>query len=270
MRDKIECGIFFLESFGSWVDEFIEETHRQTNRIQLFKIDVQQFLPCNDFEVGGHQFPHPNALRELAIIFERYDCLIIPVLPETLVWTRVSLAQITHPLQFPLIALPHHVQPLAFMDLATLGIGEYIFEQDDVSIMRIRLSNIIDRHKAVYTPLHKVLRKSQEFFTTPMNNEHQTIPLNLMMESTQKPKATRKRRRSTKKSTSDKVIYSDPFQIAKAKVIKEFEKNYVVHALMETKGNICAAAQRSHKHRRAFWGLMRKHEIDAEDYRVET
>lgn len=266
MRDKIECGVFFLENFGHWVDEFIEETHRQTNRIQLFKINVQQFLPCNDFEVGGHQFPHPNALRELAIIFERYDCLIIPVLPETLVWTRVSLAQITSPLQIPLIALPHHVKPLAFMDLATLGIGEYIFEQDDVSIMRIRLSNIIERHKAIYTSLHKVLRKSQEFFTTPINYESQ----NLVMESIQKPTVIRKRRRSTKKSISDKVIYSDPFQIAKAKVIKEFEKNYVVHALMETKGNICAAAQRSHKHRRAFWGLMRKHEIDAEDYRVES
>lgn len=270
MREKIECGVFFLEGFGAWVDEFIEETHRQTNKIQLFKINIQQFLPCDSFEAGGKYFPHPNALRELAIIFERYDCLIIPVLPETLIWTRVSLAQLREPLHFPLIALPHNVQPLAFMDLASLGIGEYIFEKDDVSIMRIRLTNIIERHKASTAQLQQVLRKSADFFQTPMIMHETTIANSQRdLSSIDKTKIAKKRKKVVK-NLDNNMLYSDPFQVAKAKVIKEFEKNYVSHALMATKGNICAAAQRSNKHRRAFWGLMRKYEIDAEDYRVDT
>lgn len=265
MRERLEVGIFFLDNFGSWIDDFIEETHRQTDKLRLFKIDVQQFVPCDSFEVAGYQFPHPRALKELAIIFERYDCLILPITPETLVWTRVSLAQLGGRLSFPVVALASNVQPLAFLDLVSLGIEEYIFPNDDVSITRIRLSNIIERHKMLYRSFRQVLQKSQEFFQVPIDTDHVLEAINEMAMAAQKPK--KKRRRSSRFST-DKVQYEGSFQDAKARVIKEFEKNYVVNALMESKGNICAAAQRSNKHRRAFWGLMRKYEIDADDYKV--
>lgn len=267
MRDKLEVGVFFLDSFGTWVDDFIDETHRQTDKIKFFRIDVQRFASCDSFEVNGSHFPHPCILKELALIFERYDCLILPIMPETLVWTRVCLAQLSGRLPFPIVALPHNVQPLAFMDLVSLGVEEYIFANDDVSITRIRLSNIIDKHKALYSPFHKVLQKSQEVFQIPMSTDYVLEAINDMALMAQKQKATRRRRRVSK--VVEKVRYEGPFQDAKARVIKEFEKNYVVNALMETKGNICAAAQRSNKHRRAFWGLMRKYEIDADDYKVD-
>jgi DNA-binding NtrC family response regulator len=61
----------------------------------------------------------------------------------------------------------------------------------------------------------------------------------------------------------------EPFQDAKAKLIEGFEREYIEQALERSQGNIARAARTSNKHRRAFWALMRKHEIDAEQYRPE-
>jgi two-component system response regulator GlrR len=53
----------------------------------------------------------------------------------------------------------------------------------------------------------------------------------------------------------------DSFQVAKTRVIAEFEKTYIQRLLMAYDGNITKAAQAAGKHRRAFWELMRKHHI---------
>lgn len=60
----------------------------------------------------------------------------------------------------------------------------------------------------------------------------------------------------------------DSFQKAKAKVIKQFEKDYIQNLLLTYKGNITKAAQASQKNRRAFWQLIRKHGIDANKFKT--
>ena len=47
----------------------------------------------------------------------------------------------------------------------------------------------------------------------------------------------------------------------------EFERKYLVYALIQSNGNIGKAAKAADKHRRAFWELMRKHGIEADNYR---
>jgi transcriptional regulator of acetoin/glycerol metabolism len=59
------------------------------------------------------------------------------------------------------------------------------------------------------------------------------------------------------------------FRDTKAALIEQFEKDYLKRALERAQGNIAMAARASNKHRRAFWALMRKYEIEAEQYRVE-
>lgn len=54
----------------------------------------------------------------------------------------------------------------------------------------------------------------------------------------------------------------------KTKLIEEFERAYLIEALDRNRGNIANAARYSGKHRRAFWALLRKYEIDAEDFRT--
>jgi two-component system response regulator GlrR len=50
------------------------------------------------------------------------------------------------------------------------------------------------------------------------------------------------------------------FQELKARVISEFERQYIRTALMQH-GSITQAARAAGKNRRAFWELMRKHNI---------
>jgi two-component system, NtrC family, response regulator GlrR len=57
------------------------------------------------------------------------------------------------------------------------------------------------------------------------------------------------------------------FKEIKEKHVELFEKNYIERLLRTHHGNISRAAQAAKKHRRAFWQLMRKYGIDAEQFK---
>ena len=59
------------------------------------------------------------------------------------------------------------------------------------------------------------------------------------------------------------------FRDAKNNLVSNFERTYITEALIKHGGNIAMAARASNKHRRAFWALMRKHDIAAELYRAD-
>jgi transcriptional regulator with PAS, ATPase and Fis domain len=61
--------------------------------------------------------------------------------------------------------------------------------------------------------------------------------------------------------------FDTTFREAKARIIEEFEREYVEHALLTHSGNVTRAAASSGKHRRAFWELIRKYDIDVEGIR---
>jgi transcriptional regulator with PAS, ATPase and Fis domain len=60
----------------------------------------------------------------------------------------------------------------------------------------------------------------------------------------------------------------ESFNEAKRKVIEEFEKTYIDRLLHTHQGNISRAARAARKNRRAFWELIRKHRIDASQYKA--
>ncbi|MFO0794910.1 MAG: sigma-54 dependent transcriptional regulator [Candidatus Brocadiaceae bacterium] len=53
------------------------------------------------------------------------------------------------------------------------------------------------------------------------------------------------------------------FQEAKARIVDQFEKDYIKELLLVNEGNITRAARVAKKNRRAFWQLVKKHKIDA-------
>ncbi len=59
----------------------------------------------------------------------------------------------------------------------------------------------------------------------------------------------------------------ESFQGAKAKAVEKFEKDYLRNLLITHKGNISRAARAAQKNRRAFWELIRKHNINVQDLR---
>jgi CheY-like chemotaxis protein len=66
---------------------------------------------------------------------------------------------------------------------------------------------------------------------------------------------------------SDKPYTQGHLKVVKAKLVEEFERSYIIEALEKNKGNIAMAARYSGKHRRAFWALMHKYEIDADNFK---
>ncbi|MFO1119683.1 MAG: sigma 54-interacting transcriptional regulator [Rhodospirillales bacterium] len=57
------------------------------------------------------------------------------------------------------------------------------------------------------------------------------------------------------------------FQDAKRRLVDSFEREYVNNALRKSNGNINRAAIASGKHRRAFFQLMRKHQLRPDEHR---
>lgn len=60
---------------------------------------------------------------------------------------------------------------------------------------------------------------------------------------------------------------SASFQVAKARAVEIFERDYIERLLARHGGNITHAADAAAKNRRAFWQLIRKHGIDSAKFR---
>jgi two-component system response regulator GlrR len=56
-------------------------------------------------------------------------------------------------------------------------------------------------------------------------------------------------------------LSGESFHSAKGRVVKDFERHYIERLLSECDGNVSRAARMAQKNRRAFFELMRKHEI---------
>ena len=65
------------------------------------------------------------------------------------------------------------------------------------------------------------------------------------------------------------TYFTESFKAAKQNVVDRFEHGYLSYMLRSTHGNIAQAATLAKKNRRSFWELMRKHKIDAEQFRPE-
>lgn len=68
-------------------------------------------------------------------------------------------------------------------------------------------------------------------------------------------------------STQDAPGGEEPFHVAKARLIENFERSYIEHLLVSHDGNITHAARDAQKNRRAFFELMRKYKISSDAYR---
>jgi two-component system, NtrC family, response regulator GlrR len=62
----------------------------------------------------------------------------------------------------------------------------------------------------------------------------------------------------------------DSLREAKARAVQEFERGYIIRLLRTYEGNISEAARAAKKNRRAFWELIRKHKVCADEYRRES
>lgn len=69
---------------------------------------------------------------------------------------------------------------------------------------------------------------------------------------------------------TDQMQSPASFREAKAQIITEFEREYIVRLLDSCDGNVSEAARAARKNRRAFWELIRKHRIDVRGLRASS
>lgn len=60
----------------------------------------------------------------------------------------------------------------------------------------------------------------------------------------------------------------DSFQQSKTRMIVQFERTYIQRLMVTHQGNVTQAARAAKKNRRAFWELVRKHNIDVRSFRA--
>jgi two-component system response regulator GlrR len=63
---------------------------------------------------------------------------------------------------------------------------------------------------------------------------------------------------------------AESFRQAKARFVAQFEKSFVEDLLILHEGNISSAARGARKNRRAFWQLIRKHQIDVRRFKLDA
>jgi two-component system, NtrC family, response regulator GlrR len=66
---------------------------------------------------------------------------------------------------------------------------------------------------------------------------------------------------------ADQTPTRSSFREAKARLITEFEREYILCLLTSCDSNVSEAARAAGKNRRAFWELIRKHKIDVRQFR---
>jgi DNA-binding NtrC family response regulator len=66
---------------------------------------------------------------------------------------------------------------------------------------------------------------------------------------------------------NEPAVEDQSFQAMKAKVVTQFERTYLHNLMVNYHGNVSQAARAAKKNRRAFWELIRKHNLEVNSFR---
>ena len=198
-----------------------------------------------------------QGLRQWALSLLNYDIALVAVSPQNLSWVRSQLHYARAYLNTPILAIVQNLQPIAIQDLLDVGVADFIMEHNLITELPIRVKLLEQRLKQALcyelTPL-----------ATPLEAAESRENHLLLKEDANSLDAY------TAAVASRYASSGHPFQQAKNSVVQRFETAYIRAALVCNQGNITHAARTAKKHRRSFWELMRKHNIDADVYRVSA
>jgi len=232
MPGLIDCAVLLPVHCEAWLGAWLARHVTTECRLRLHRYE----LPCDPHD----QTPRIEALRDADLALRRYDVALLPVSYANLSWTRTALAAIPYPqrLPVPLLALVRDLQAVAIQDLFDLGVADFVRDDACLDDVRVRVMQLVARRGALYD---LGTDAGPDTATTP--REASALPWDASTETL------------------------ETFRVAKLRVIANFERHYLTRILMRHAGNISMAARAAQKHRRAFWELMRKHQIDADAYR---
>ncbi len=235
MRGTIDCAVLMVPEHRLWMREFVKDWMPTQSRIVLHCVELIDSAstlqePC---------LPDGSVLSQLALSLKRYDVCLLPVTLGTLGWTRMALATANGILQTPVLGVVRDMSAAGLQDLLSLGLADFMRYPVCEEEFKIRLAQLSapgwqDKGE-----------DAVDAMATPIEPGNDDFPPQIRDEPAK-----------------------EPFQMAKARIVTEFERHYIADLLTQHRGNISQAARAAHKNRRAFWQLMRKHEITADPYRL--
>lgn len=270
MRQTLDCAILH---FGQQLDIQaaiqLKEVQIKYRRLRFHELDLSDRLIMSDdmtFREEDRQF--------LLMQLLRYDVAILILNTNVLSLGRRFLFYLhgatgVNNSFCPILALATDVQSVAMVDLMRLGLSDFMHFPINPDELKARL------FAAVTKPL---LRRSVNSKLKDSTDYDSPANVACLKQQSLKQQFFEELLRNAEQHTgayafafSDRqaTYFAEGFKEAKQQVVNRFEQGYLSYMLRSTKGNIAQAAVLAKKNRRSFWELMRKHEIDAEQFRPE-
>lgn len=296
MRQQIDCAVLVFAAHERWMPNVLKATEPGLSRIRIHPLE---------WEAGHHLESDPNlavslpieTIAQSAVGLRRYDIALLPVSMETLAWTRQALGAIPRGPFIPIMGIFKEMRSAAIQDLLELGMCDFVRLPVCAEELRARLLSAVTnvpRPGSLREPMPGYGQAS--WLSKPDPAAARAIastvhPAPIALVPTVKARRVPPRRMLSHRpaipvrdalakeslrdvSQSNTLDLSRPeqmsFKAAKAALVEDFERRFVTNALERNDGNIAMAARYADKHRRAFWALMRKHDIDALDFRQDN
>lgn len=213
---------------------------------------------------GNHTNPL-SALNDPILCHGRYDAALIYVDHMSISIWRAALSAKAKNLPLPLIIYAADLKSQTLKDFLHLGVADFISPPFSHDEFRTRVenaatrksNNIISENIKIYQSKHNgsnskptVAETEKSLCDSILDRSGTELEAYAVALATQK---------ATDKAT---------FKAAKNEIITHFEQAYIKASLNRHCGNVTLAARMAQKHRRAFWALMKKHNIDPNPYRI--
>jgi len=238
MRERLDCAVLLTRCTLSWTEQILGQ--HAGGRLHVHGYDV---MVDTDKE-GAHA-----VLGNASMALRRYDACLLPVSPATLSWARTTLSHARNSLHTPVMALVRDLTAAGLHDLYGLGVADFLRAPFCGHETRVRIERLLDGRRIGASGVYR-LAEPPGLGLQPGGEADMPELEAFAIAAASRCAAT-----------------SETFRDAKSKVVERFERAYITAALGRHSGNITMAARAAHKHRRAFWALMRKHEIDAAVFR---
>ncbi len=271
MRQQIDCAVLNLATHHVWVENMLHSAEHALTRIRIHRLDWELGLESalsSDQSVSLDV----HAIAKAAVSLRRYDVCLIPVSLETLGWTRQALAAIPRGPFLPLIGMFNGLRSAAMQDLLELGLADFVRIPLCPDEFRARILSTVSR-----VPRPGSLREPEASCTLSAGATVAGLgqrplpwtsarPISRPVRSSVRHSGSQHGSGGSKRQVTDEKL---SFRASKSMIVEQFERDYITQALERHRGNIAMAARSSNKHRRAFWALMRKYQIDATPYRPD-
>ncbi|HWL28245.1 MAG TPA: hypothetical protein VNQ97_05000 [Burkholderiaceae bacterium] len=251
MRERLDCAVLGTACSEEWIQQWIGS--HAGGRLHVHRLDP---------DAGSSDADSVRLLAMSSMRLRRYDACLVPVAEQNLAWARTTLSAAQGAINTPVVALVRQLKAAALNDLYALGLADFVRDPVCPEELRVRVQRLLGRRS--YAMAGAGLNDASiDYNGSAEAGGHEALCANILDRGGAELEAFAIAS-ATRCATS-----KESFRSAKSKVIERFERAYITAALGRHAGNIAMAARAAQKHRRAFWALMRKHQIDAAPFRCE-